>query len=291
MTDYSGRLRLALQILNENPDSWGSILNQGVFQLIEDGISGLTDVDVTSSNITLTTTDGGTDTARYMILNIIGTPGVARSVIVPEGTDGGGVADVVDITKLYLVADNTTGGFDMTVKTLSGVGVVVPSGQAIWVYADGTDVLATHAFTAETAVSATLAVDSNKLGTFAAALYPRLALQNTFTKSQVSTRVALTSGTNVAVDSTLSNKFFLEALHNFTLDNPTGMVDGQTISVVIKQGAGGPYTIAYGTAWGFQLASLPALTATVGAYDMLGAEYEGDSSTWMGAMIKDVRNS
>jgi len=292
MTDYTGRLRLALQILNENAESWGSILNQSVFQLLEDGISGSVDVNVASADQTLTSVDGGTDTARYMRLNIIGAPGVNRNVNVPEGTDGGGVADVVNITKAYLVTDNTTGGFDMTVKTVSGSGVIIPSGKTVMVYSDGTNVIdASHALTSDSAVAATLATDSNALGTFSAALYPRLALANVFSKAQNVTRVALTSGATVATDASLSNAFFLEVLQNFTLSNPTNPVDGQVIRYVFKQGAGGPYTITFGTAFAFQLATHPALTPTVGRYDYFSAEYDGDSAKWFGAMLVDMRNS
>jgi len=292
MTDYSGRLRLALQILNENSESWGSILNQSVFQLIEDGIGGSVDIDVTSANATLTSVDGGTDTARYMRLDIIGAPGVNRTVSVPEGTDGGGVADVVDITKMYLVTDSTSGGFDMTIKTVSGTGVIVPAGKTIVVYSDGTNVLdASHSLTSDVAASATLAVDSDALGAFAAALYPRLAIGNVYTKAQNVTRVALTDAATVATDASLSNAFYLEVLQNFTLGNPTNPVDGQVIRYVFEQGAGGPYTITFGSAFGFQLAQHPSLTATVGAFDYFSAEYSSDAAEWFGAMLKDIRNS
>lgn len=294
MTDFTGRLRVALQLLDENPESWGSVLNQSVFQLLEDSISGTVNVDVTSANQTLTTTDGGTDTARYAVLTIIGTPGVARNVIVPEGTDGGGTAAIVATSKLYFVIDGTTGGFQMSVKTLSGTGVDIPIGKSAWVFSDGTNVVsAAHSITAGSSDTAALATDSNALGTFAAALYARLALQNTWAKAQVSARVALTSLPVVLVDASASNRFFLEALESFTLANPTSPVDGESISVIIKQGAGGPYTITFGTAYAFQSAVHPTLTPVVGAYDLFSAEYNGSGgqNEWHGALIKDMRNA
>lgn len=294
MTDYGGRLRLAFQLLDENPDTWGSIQNSGDFQLLEDAIAGSVDIDVTLSNQDLDASrvDGATDDARYAVLNIIGTPGQARSVFVPEGTDGGGTAPVVDTTKLYFVVDSTTGGDTITVITPSGTGVAIPSGLAIWVYCDGTNVIdASYAVNAGAAATAALATDSSALGTFAAALYPRLAIENTYTNAQVALRVALTDAASIAIDTSTSNKFFLEQLQNFTLANPTGSIDGKTISIVFKQGAGGPYTITFGTAWAFAGGVHPTLSTTIGDYDILSAEYEADSATWIGGMLKDVRNS
>ena len=87
MTDYSGRLRLALQALDENEDTWGTVLNSGVFLLLEDALSGIVSLSLAAAHVTLSTSDGSTDQSRYMILNCTGTLTANRNVIVPEGTD------------------------------------------------------------------------------------------------------------------------------------------------------------------------------------------------------------
>lgn len=290
MTDYTGRLRLALQALDENEDTWGTVLNAGVFQLLEDAVSGTVSVSLAAGNATLTANDGATDTSRYMILNINGTLTANRQVIVPEGTDGGGAAAVVARTKLYLCANNTSGAFTVTVKTSSGSGVVIPQGAAVWVYSDGTDVLPTHALTADSATSADGATDADTLDGVAASAYALLAGTSPFTRAQKTTRVALTSATSISLNASLSNAYSLTLVHNATLGAPSSPVDGQTLRIAIKQGAGGPYTLAYNSVWTFPGGSVPSLTATVGAVDYLCAEYYSGDSIWLAGLSKGFDN-
>lgn len=286
MTDYSGRLRLALQALDENEDTWGTVLNSGVFQLLDDSIAGMTDVALAAGNVTLTANDGANDTSRYMILNCSGTLTANRSVIVPEGTDGGGAAAVVSRSKLYLVANNTSGSFTLTVTTASGSGVVIPQGTAVWVYCDGTDVLPTHSLTAASATTADSATDATTLDGTAESAFAKLAGTDAFTKAQKTTRVTLTPGGTVAVNASLSNAFELTCAQNFQLSNPTSPTDGQTIRIVVKQGSGGPHTITFGSAWSFAGGSAPQLTQTAGAVDYIGAEYYAGDSIWLTSMLK-----
>lgn len=291
MTDYSGRLRLALQALDENEDTWGTVLNAGVFLLMEDALSGMVAVNVASGNATLTTTDGATDTSRYMILDITGTIPANRAVIVPEGTDGGGAAPTVSRSKLYLCANNTSGSFTVTVRTSSGTGVAIPQGEAVWVYCDGTDVLPTHALTSAAATTATSASDSDALGGAAASAYALLAGTSPFTRAQKTTRTALTSASSVAINSSLSNAFSLTLLHNATLAAPTGTpADGQTMRIVIKQGAGGPYTLGYNDIFRFPGGNVPTVTASVGAVDYLSCEYYATDTIWLAALNKGFDN-
>lgn len=279
MTDYTSRLRLALQALDENPDTWGTVLNTGVFQLLEDAVAGAVSLSVTTANVTLTENDGATDQARYMILNCSGTLTGNRNVIVPDG-----------ISKLYLVANNTAGAFTLTVKTSSGNGVVIPQDTAVWVYSDGTDILPTHALTASSADEADGATDADTLDGVAASAYALLAGTSPFTRAQKTTRVALTSNTAISLNASLSNAYSLTLVHNATLGAPSSPVDGQTIRIAIKQGAGGPYTLAYNSVWTFPGGNVPALTATVGAVDYLGAEYYSGDSIWLASLVKGFDN-
>lgn len=286
MTDYSGRLRLALQALDENEDTWGTVLNAGVFQLLEDSIAGMTDVALAAGSVILTANDGSNDTSRYMILNCTGTLTANRTITVPEGTDGGGAAAVVSRSKLYLVANNTAGSFSVTVTTASGSGVICPQGKAVWVYCDGTDVLPTHALTAAEADAATTADDATTLDGSAASAFAKLAGTSSFTRAQKTTRVTLTPGGTVSLNASLSNAFQLTCAQNFQLANPTSPTDGQTIRIVVKQGSGGPHTISFGSAWAFAGGSAPQLTQSAGAVDYIGAEYYAGDSIWLASMLK-----
>jgi len=50
--------------------------------------------------------------------------------------------EVPDFEKPYIIINNTTGSFDVTVKTAAGTGVVVTQGSVALVVCDGTNVLA-----------------------------------------------------------------------------------------------------------------------------------------------------
>ena len=43
-------------------------------------------------------------------------------------------------TGIYLVYDDTTGGDDITFKTVNGGGIILDPGVATWCWCDGTDI-------------------------------------------------------------------------------------------------------------------------------------------------------
>lgn len=277
MTTYSTRLRLTYQDPFENDSTWGTVANQGVFQLIEDALAGMVSISLTAGNVTLTANNGSTDQARYMILNLTGSPGAARSVTVPS------------VSKVYVIINATTGSQPITIKTSAGTGVVVPDASTVWVYCDGTDVYAVSAATAASATSATNATNSAQLGGVVAASYARLDVQQGFTKAQNTTRVTLTeSGGAVAVNATLSNAFRLTMAGNWTLSNPTGGLDGQALRILIKQDAGGNRLITWGSAYKFPNGVAPTLSTAANARDYASFEYDATDGVWVGALIKGL---
>lgn len=129
---YSTELRLELMANGENDTTWGTKTNTNL-QLLESSISGLVSFTVTTADVTLTTSNGADDQSRHMILSITGALTASRSVIVPTQA------------KLYLVKNGGTGsgsGYTLTVKTSAGTGVIIPQGHSVWVYCDGTNVVA-----------------------------------------------------------------------------------------------------------------------------------------------------
>lgn len=281
MVQYSDNLRLSLQETNENPNSWGQVLNQGVFELVEDAIAGLVSVSLDAGNVTLTANQGAADQARAAILVLTGTSlASAREVIVPS------------LSKVYLVRNDTTGGQTITVKTAAGAGVTIPAGAAVYVYCDGTDVLAPATTDASNADFATLAGNSNQLGGIAAANFARLDLGSTnqqFLASQSTQRQALVAGASVAVNADNSNSFYLQPNQNFTLQNPSGAPNGTTIRIAIEQPAGANYAITWGTAYYFAGGIKPVLTATNGAIDYFSFE-KLDTNVWIGGGLLDLQN-
>lgn len=121
---FTALLRLVLQETGGNENVWGSINNASAIQLLETAIAGRITVDVTAADVVLTTVNGATDQARNAMLAITGNPGVARNVTVPS------------TSKIYMVSNETSPAFDVTIKTSAGSGVVVEGGQIVFIYVD-----------------------------------------------------------------------------------------------------------------------------------------------------------
>ncbi len=98
--------------------------------------------------------------------------------------------------------------------------------------------------------------------------------QQTFTKAQSVTPVALTSTANhVATNASLSNIFTLTLTENTTLDNPTNLVAGTKYTWIITQGASA-FTVALGNLF---LETLDTFVMPAGAGDkeILSTIYDG----------------
>lgn len=130
MATYTNSLRLVLPATGEYPGTWGVQANNGLTSLVDTSVAGTATITMTAADYTLSTANGASDEARAAILNVDGTPGAARNIIVPA------------VSKLYVVYNNTTGGFAQTVKTSAGTGVSVPNGATAYLRCDGTNVVA-----------------------------------------------------------------------------------------------------------------------------------------------------
>ena len=82
------------------------------------------------------------------------------------------------------------------------------------------------------------------------------------------TVAALTSGASITPDFSVSNNFSLALGINTTLNSPTNAVAGMSGAITITQTAG-TFTMAFGSNWKFEGGSVPTLTATSGAVDVL----------------------
>lgn len=292
MSIISDNLAITLQELDDNPDTWGDILNSGTIQLLESAFM-TTSIDVTSSDATLDDTQGS-DVAghyRYGVINVTGTSLVStRNVNLPVD-----IKNAAFIQKVWLVINSTTGGQNIVFKTSSGTGVTIPPGDAFFCYCDGTNMVASSVLNASTADTATTATNALSLGGFAAALYARLAQANTWTAGQVTQREVVSStGGFLTIDCADSNAFFMTTSESFTLNVPTNVTNGQTFTLIIQQGGGGPHTIGFAAStFAFAGASAPVLSTTAGDTDFLAFEYVTglaapfSGSRWFGSVLKD----
>lgn len=114
----------------------------------------------------------------------------------------------------------------------------------------------------------------------------RLNRNQSFTKAQGSTRVALTDAATIAVDASLGNVYTVTLGGNRTLGQPTNPTDGQSITIFITQDGTGSRTLAYHADWLFPGGTDPTLTTTAAAVDVLSAVYNAGTTRWYAVMNK-----
>ena len=126
---YSSDLKLELQATGENAGTWGTKTNNNL-ELVQQAIAGYEEIDVASSDVALSMSDGAISNARNMVLKFTGTLTGNRTVTVEDG-----------IEKFYLVVDGTThSGNSLTFKTVSGTGFDLEEGKSFFCYSDGTNI-------------------------------------------------------------------------------------------------------------------------------------------------------
>lgn len=127
---YTSDLRLNKQGVGDNNNTWGTVVNTQL-DLLDDSISGMVTVNVTTgSNVTLSTANGTSDEARKMILKLSGTPIANINIIVPA------------VSKVYVIEGGSfAGNFTVTIKPTSGTGVAFSAGECGVVACDGTNML------------------------------------------------------------------------------------------------------------------------------------------------------
>jgi hypothetical protein len=132
---YSTNLGIELIATGDQSGTWGQSTNNNFTNVFEDAIVGRAGVVFADADVIITALSANTNqTYRYLYLNCTGTNGAVRNLIVPT------------INKTYVVENNTTNGYSITVKTASGTGISVPNGYKVSLYVDGTNVTqaATH---------------------------------------------------------------------------------------------------------------------------------------------------
>ena len=128
MSSYTSRIRLEKQIPGQNENTWGTVLNDNVIDLVDDSIAAYTTITVSSVAVTLTQSNGASDQARSAFLDISGTLTSNVNVIIPA------------LSKGYDVRNSTSGSFTVNMKTATGSGQIIPQGQSIGVVCDGVSV-------------------------------------------------------------------------------------------------------------------------------------------------------
>ena len=123
---YTNSLRLTLPATGELTGTWGDTVNNGITSLVDSAIAGTSAITMSDADYTLSVGSGAADEARQMVLVVTGTLTADRHLVVP------------DASKLYIVQNNTTGGFSIRVAiSVGGAGVDVLNGLSAFIYVPG----------------------------------------------------------------------------------------------------------------------------------------------------------
>ena len=286
---YTTRIRLEKQGDGENPNSWGAILNQNVIDLVDDAIAAYTTIVVSSADVTLTTADGTSDQARSAFLELSGTVSSSLNVLVPEQSKG------------FIVNDKTTrqNSATITVKTASGSGTAITSGEIRQLVCDKVSVFAltesagvallsasntfTNTNTFASAVGFATSVSATEIFASAAAFNSITASvgsmgKATFTKQVAGTPVTLTDAASIALNLTTGTNFIVSLGGNRTLENPSNAAVGQTGQIYVIQDGTGSRTLAFGDAYNFPNSNTPVMSTSASSVDLLVYNVRGVSA-------------
>ena len=132
-SSFSTNSKLELIATGEKAGLWGTITNTNL-QILEQLATGyLSTSQLASGDLTLALDNGATSNGKNIYIKLTGTLGANRNVTIPDGAE-----------RIIVFEDATTRGtstlYTITVKTVSGSGVVLPIGSTSLVYSDGTNV-------------------------------------------------------------------------------------------------------------------------------------------------------
>jgi hypothetical protein len=126
-SSYSPSLKIELIGNGDQSGTWGTTTNNNLGTILEQAITGVQTITMVNADYTLTSFNGVSDEARNAVLVATGTNSAIRQIICPL------------VEKLYVIFNNTTGGFAITIGGATGSTVTIPNGTTAQVYCDGTN--------------------------------------------------------------------------------------------------------------------------------------------------------
>lgn len=195
-------LKIELIATGEQSGTWGTTTNTNLGTALTEAITGSADVAFSSADVTLTLTDtNNAQSARNLRLNLTGTSGGARNLILGSGCQ---------IEKLYLVNNGCADA--VTVKNTSGTGIAVPAGKSMFVFNNGTNVVDALNYFSGTVVSSSATITGGTInGTTIGA---STASTGAFTTLSASGTLGVTGNATFTNDLTVNG--------NTTLGNASG---------------------------------------------------------------------
>jgi microcystin-dependent protein len=181
---YSTSLKIQEIGNGEQAGVWGNTTNTN-WQLIEQAVAGVQTITMINANYTLTNLNGVLDEARNMVLVVQGTNSAIYQVIAP-----------LNQPKMYVISNQTTGGYAITIGASSGAIISIPNGTTAQVYTDGTNFYSAQTGSAgDFKINGNLTVTGNttEVGTLTAA---NLTVTNNASFAVGPTAPTATTGTN-----------------------------------------------------------------------------------------------
>jgi len=133
---FSSDLKLEIITTGEKAGQWGGITNTNL-QILEQGSSGVLDVDMAGASVTLLLTDGATSNGKNAYLRLHGTLAGDRTITMPSGAG---------VTRVWVMKDDTVRGTSnrtLGVLTASGTTTQIPPGATVLCRSNGTETVMT----------------------------------------------------------------------------------------------------------------------------------------------------
>jgi hypothetical protein len=306
---YTTNLRLEKQGSGENAGSWGDRLNDNVIDLVDQAVGSYTSISLAADSHTLTTNNGASDEARSAALYLHGTLTSSVDVNVPD-----------NIEKVYIVRNNTSGSFDVTIKSTSETnGFVAPQGTTCVVFTDGVSVNpVTIPVNQTTGQPVTLSATTINVPTITSAAISGSTINNTAitggsvsgtsivatnitAKSTVTFESVVTvSGAAIAkfvtasvsgdhqINLRQSNNFFVYTKGDVSIQTPLNITQGQSGIIYVVQDSVGSNDISFSDVWKFAEGTSVSLTQLASAVDGLSYFVRGVSAIDVAA-LKDLK--
>ena len=155
MASTYSALKIELIATGEQSGTWGTTTNNNLGNdALGEAITGSADVAFSSADVTVTLTDtNASQAARNLRLNLTGTSGGARQLILGSGCQ---------IEKLYLINNGLADA--VTVKNTSGTGIAVAAGKSMFVYNNGTNVVDATTYLSSLTLGSALPIASGGTG-------------------------------------------------------------------------------------------------------------------------------